>query len=261
MTNVSQRIEALRSRSETGPIGQQTSRDDLYKLLGDCAVLARDCDRNPEDRQALVELIQPVRNTGRSRAGQVNSTSTNSQLVCRLVFSRSASPRLNTANASRYGKALEEAARRGIDPIHVGGWLKQNGGVNALFLARPLEAREVRTKSLLLTEAQTIPKHGVVTLALKRTEDGRYDVVTGAAVDKHLAQKAIDALHAAYGLLADASLPPEVGDQLPAVERQIVAAIHDLRASLLVGRGGLVAFPGGKRAASDGSGDREVAQA
>lgn len=80
-------------------------------------------------------------------------------------------------------------------------------------------------------------------------------------MDKQTIQRAIDALHAAYGLLADAKLEGEDLAQLPAVEKQIVAAIHDLRALLLVGRGGLIPFPGGKRASADGSGDREIAQA
>lgn len=259
MSTVLDRLTSLQQRAERGPIGKKRSSFELYRLLQDCMILAVDCLHDPDEERALRDLLNEGR-TGRSRKG-VLATSTPYLLVCRFVFRHGCSESANRNNASRYGLCLEQAAERGIDPLALADWLTENGGVNALFLARPVAAKEITTKALRLNTPITIPKHGTVTLQIRRDHKGAFDIVREPPMNKTTTQKAIDALHAAYGLLADAKLEGDDLAQLPAVERQIVAAIHDLRASLLVGRGGLIAFPGGKGSSGHGSGNREISQA
>jgi hypothetical protein len=178
-SNVADRIIKLKGRAENGPIGKKRSSFELYALLADCMQLAHECKLNPADRAALIEMLKPEGyGKGRSRKGQVNYNSSEYQLVCRFVFQhKGTSAKADASNASRYGKALDEAARRGILPSKIEEFLRESGGINALFLARPLKAIAVTTRAIRLAESTTLPKDGEVTLTLRRRPDGSFDVV------------------------------------------------------------------------------------
>lgn len=173
--------EALRLKNwaEEAPIGKKRSSFEMYRLLADCMALAVQCRAHREDREALINLLRPAtRSNPRDRKGQVNSTSSDFQLVCRFVFQhKGSSAKADRSNASRYGKALEEADRRQIGPGHLEGFLRTQGGVNALFLSRPTKRASVRSKTLYLTESVEIPKDGTITLKLRRNPDGSLTVM------------------------------------------------------------------------------------
>ncbi|MGL4396602.1 MAG: hypothetical protein ACRCS9_08700 [Hyphomicrobium sp.] len=98
-------------------------------------------------------------------------------LVCRFVFDGLKTAAADRSNASRYAHCLRQAAKKGLKSAELAKHLSENGGVNALFLRRPLEATTVTTKSLSLTKAITVTKGETFTLELRRRKDNFYDVL------------------------------------------------------------------------------------
>jgi hypothetical protein len=60
--------------------------------------------------------------------------------------------------------------------------MKKNGGINALYLRRPLSRTTVLTKCLRLLEQIDVPKSGQFTLTLERMPENAYRVVVGPEV-------------------------------------------------------------------------------
>jgi hypothetical protein len=178
---VVQEIMRLKAEAEAGPIGKKRSSFELYALLADCHGLAVQIHHNSEDRQALIDLLRPADYSAKNRKGQVNKNSSAFQLVCRFVFQhKGVSHAADRSNASRYGKALEEAWKRGIGPTQIERHLRKHGGINSLFLVRPLGRRDVRSKNIYLETATTLPKEGEVTLVLRRNPNGSFTVVSNS---------------------------------------------------------------------------------
>lgn len=167
----------LRNTAHTAPIGKRQASFVLYSMLGECMDLALRCRREP-GAAALLRLKfaeQDLR--GRNRR-YVERGSDEFTLVCRYVFP-TGSRAAERANASRYAHTLRQADQRGIEPTGLAAWLGQNGGVNALFLARPLDRNTVRTKTLYLDRQIEIGKDATFTLTLRRRVDNCFEVVAG----------------------------------------------------------------------------------
>lgn len=176
------RLNRLKKKADLGPIGKKKSSFEMYALLAECMSLALQCKRDPQDGRALRDLLNEGRKgsgrgPGSSRRG-VLSTSSEFLIVCRFVFNHGTSDKAQLSNASRYGKALEEAHRLGIDAHQLEKHLKEKGGINALFLQRPTKPVAVTTKTLYLRKAVTIPKGADFVLVLRRGSDNVFEVVS-----------------------------------------------------------------------------------
>ena len=172
--SVAQEAMRLRAIAHAGPIGKRHSSFELYDLLAKCYALANRC-KKPEAFEELSRLLreQPCEGKGR----WVLKTSDEFLLVCRYVFPRKGHGRGELTNASRYAHCLRQAEKRNIPPHELASWLRENGGVNALFLRRPLIRKTVKTKTLYLAEQIEVWKNKPFTLTLKRLPDNRYEVL------------------------------------------------------------------------------------
>lgn len=165
----------LRSMAHAGPIGKRHSSFELYDLLALCMALADRCRMDRGNGIALRDLVRgaaPKNVKGR----WVERASDEYLLVCRYVFpngSRSA----ERSNASRYAHALREAAKQQIRPDNLVEVLKTNGGINALYLRRPLDASTVATKTLHLSSTITVTKGQAFSLTLRRNADNTFEVL------------------------------------------------------------------------------------
>lgn len=175
MSSVARQAEDLRKLAESGPIGKRHSSFELYDLLAGCMALAERCADAAVHEEMRGLVVEQHHRTGQNRR-YVERGSDAYILVCRYVFSNLRSAGAERSNASRYAHALREAAKQGITSATLGAKLRE-GGINALFLSRPLAARTVTTRTLYLTEPITVDKAQPFTLTLRRTADNRYDVV------------------------------------------------------------------------------------
>lgn len=174
---VSAQAAQLRRVAEAGPIGKRYSSFELYDLLAKCSALASRCAAGDANRE-LRALVAAGHARGRNRV-YAERGSDEFSLVCRYVFGdlRSASASAERSNASRYAAALRQARRIGVTAEALAKYLKERGGVNSLFLARPVSARSVRTRLLYLTDSVEIPKTGRVKITIERAANGRFSVV------------------------------------------------------------------------------------
>jgi hypothetical protein len=85
----------------------------------------------------------------------------------------------NHANAHRYAKALREAFAMQIGSEELVGWLRNKGGVNALFTHNRVMPKIVITRCLRLTSPLTLEAREPFTVTLWRRTDGYYDVTEG----------------------------------------------------------------------------------
>lgn len=167
--------EALRQRAEAGPIGKRHSSFELYALLADCMALA---ERVAADEKEFNELrmSMTLRGVDGGPRRYVERDSDEYILVCRYVFSDGNASK-ERSNASRYAHALREAARQQINSRTLNEHLRTKGGVNALFLRRPLAARMSTTKTLYLDRQISIRKGEPFSLRLLRNADGSFAVL------------------------------------------------------------------------------------
>lgn len=176
MTTVTEEALRLQREAHAGPIGKRHSSFALYDLLAKCMELVERCRRSPADLSELEALVREQPSEGKGR--WVLKTSDEYLLVCRFVFPRRGTSKGELSNASRYAHCLREAAKRQIWPGELSGWLKQHGGINALYLRRPLTRTAVFAKTLRLTESIEVPKEGEFTLTLRRTPENAFEVVS-----------------------------------------------------------------------------------
>lgn len=164
----------LRKIAESGPIGKRHSSLELYELLAGCMALAERC-RNDDANAELRRLVAQQPRTGNRR--YVERQSDEYSLVCRFVFSDLRSAKAERSNASRYAHALRQAAISGLTSATLVAKLATDGGINNLFLRRPLSAANVTTRSLQLDRPITVEKGRPFCLTLRRTTDNRYEVL------------------------------------------------------------------------------------
>jgi hypothetical protein len=182
MTSVTEAANRLRRAAESGPIGKRHSSFELYGLLAHCMALAHRCRDNAAERTELEHLVLSHPAQGNRRF--IEKSSDEYHLICRHVFTNGATRPGERSNASRYAHALREANRRQIDPDDLVETLKQGGGINALFLRRPLAARSLTTKCLRLEDAITVPKHESFTLTLRRTPENTFIVIRSSEEER-----------------------------------------------------------------------------
>lgn len=165
----------LRAAAEKGPIGKRRSSFELYELLADVMSLAERC-RTGNHYEELRALIAQQPHEGNRRYAERNADSFT--LVARFTWGNLKTAKAERSNAFRYASAMREAHKSGIKAKALAAYLRENGGINALFLARPLDDKVVSTKTLYLTAPITVAKGKSFSLRLKRLDDNRYEVLS-----------------------------------------------------------------------------------
>lgn len=175
MTSVAEEASRIQGMAAAGPVGKRRTSVELYKVLVACAALAERCAEG-DDYQELRRIARDQPRHGQNRR-YVERRSDEYTLVCRIVFGDLKSRSAERSNASRYAHSLREAKRTGINASLLFQHLRDNGGINGLFLRRPLAATSVTTKTLYLTDSITVPKGVAVHLVLRREADNRFNVL------------------------------------------------------------------------------------
>lgn len=146
----------------------------LYELLGRVAEV---CEVARGDNTGeLNEIIRQQPLLGRNRT-YVNKSTDVYLKVCRLIFHQER----HYANTCRYASALREAAVRNIQSRDLSRYLREQGGINSLYLARPLAQTSISTKCLRLAETVHVPKGGTLRLVLEHQPDNTFRVVEASA--------------------------------------------------------------------------------
>lgn len=143
----------------------------LYSVLGNCLKLVK---RIQMDAYAYAELkkmflAQPHTNV---KGRWLEKGSDAFVLVCRYVFTET-----DRTNAMRYAQALREADKLQIAADDLAGWLKRNGGVNALYMRRPLNDIPVQTKTLRLTRSILFKRTEPFTVTLQWNTHNAFRVI------------------------------------------------------------------------------------
>lgn len=138
MSRIAIEADRLRRTAEAGPIGKRHSSADLYRLLAECMALAEQC-RDLAGHEEMRRLVVERGRDGGKRC-YVEHGSDEYILVCRFVFDNLRSKSAERSNASRYAHAMRQAAALGVTSATLFERLSADGGINALFLRRPLDA-------------------------------------------------------------------------------------------------------------------------
>ena len=141
----------------------------LYALLAPCLELCERCGRDPVERDDLHALFMSQPHEGNRR--YVERGSDIYTLVCRYVFNGTSG-----TNIWRYACALREASKLQIGSGQLEGWMRDNGGINALFFRRPIEMRTTCLKTLRLDRAAAMPRDHAFTLTLRWQTDNSFQV-------------------------------------------------------------------------------------
>lgn len=142
----------------------------LYSVLSKCMAVVEACERDPQEHHAVENafLSQPYQGNRRFvEKGQRQIYI----LVCRYVFERT-----NRANAIRYAQALEQAALMQIGSDTLETWMRDNGGVNALYYRRKLKP-VATTKTMRLNQSIEFPRDRPFTLTLEWSEGNVFKVL------------------------------------------------------------------------------------
>jgi hypothetical protein len=175
MAELTDELAACRAMAG-GDLLRRMPRADLHALIARCMAIAERCERDQDELSALHAAVRVVGNGATGR--RYVETETDSYLiVCRYVFAQ------DRGRGWRYAAVMREAAKRQIGSAGLPQWCAMNGGMNALFLSRPLDRKTVSSKTIRLTEAVAMPKHGSVTLTLRRMPDGLFSPVSVALAD------------------------------------------------------------------------------
>lgn len=171
-------ISDLKSRAAFF-VSQRRRDIDLYKVLADCMLICQRAALNGFVDQMVAAHLAAERASGKrayfEQGGDIYL------VIGRCVFE----PEINRAAAWRYIATMREAANRQILPDQLVTWLRENGGINALFRARPVTARTAQTKTLHLTSAVTVPKDSPFQLTLQRSDRGFFDVIAAPEIHTH----------------------------------------------------------------------------
>ncbi|MBA4282018.1 hypothetical protein [Ralstonia sp.] len=168
-----QDVAALKSRAAFF-ISQRRKDVDLYQVLADCLAICERAELSGEVEALRGEHLAAER--ARGKRAYFEQGADVFLIVGRAVFE----PEVNRAASWRYTATLREAAKRQIRSVELVEWLREQGGINALFKARPVEARTARTKTLHLNAQVEVPKDGPFTLTLRRDARGFFDVLEAA---------------------------------------------------------------------------------
>jgi hypothetical protein len=179
MSHIAILLEQARERALNGGLPVRRKDAKLYILLAECLAICEEVIStnmfeelrrlavvSVNHRQPRGTVTRAESNNGRGR-NYVEKNSDAFILVSRYVLSADG----ERNSPYRYATTLREAHRRNIPSDQLKDWLTENGGVQALFLTRPVVARSGRTKILHLTESIEYPKSGKFVVTLEY--DGR----------------------------------------------------------------------------------------
>ena len=170
LEDIENRMRALKTKA--GFFVNQRRKDrDLYSLLAETLAVCETVQQGGMAEQ-LRQAVATRDIDGKNRS-YVEQGSDVFVLVGRFVFE----PEINRAASWRYSATLREASKRGLDSAGLVQWLRENGGINALFRGRPVQARTARTKTLHLNQQIEVPKGEAFTLTLRRDSRGFFDVM------------------------------------------------------------------------------------
>jgi len=165
------RISDLKRRASFF-VSQRRKDIDLYEVLADCMAI---CEQ--AEAAGMVETLKKdflIKRQSEATGRVYFETDPDVYLVVGgLVFE----PEVNRAACWRYTATLREAAKVGIAAADLTDWLRRNGGINALFKGRPVQARTARTKTLNLNTQVAVPNDSPFTLTLRRDSRGFFDVI------------------------------------------------------------------------------------
>lgn len=151
------------------------SQSDLYAVLANTLGLCEQCEADGLTDAFKAEVIARGREGGRRSYFEANADVY--LIVGRFCFSDGSADYGSRGNAWRYTATLREAHKRQIKSDGLASWLEGNGGINALFQRRPVDARTMTRKTLHLTSPITIEKGKPFTITLCSNGDGFFDVV------------------------------------------------------------------------------------
>lgn len=172
MSGVYEQISDLKRRASFF-VSQRRKDIDLYKVLADCMMI---CERAVAEGMvgSLKKDFLTKRQAEATGRVYFESDPDVYLIVGRLVFE----PEVNRAACWRYTATLREASKLGIKSDDLINWLRTNGGINALFKGRQVQARTARTKTLHLNTQVEVPKDRPFTLTLRRDSRGFFDVIS-----------------------------------------------------------------------------------
>ncbi|MFA9231836.1 MAG: hypothetical protein ACEQSU_13995 [Microgenomates group bacterium] len=177
----------LRALNGGVPIRRKDGK--LYALLAECLAICESVKASAQEPE-LRELVRVrvnhktpenwgkglPRDAGNAGRGKrfAYAASDAFILVCRYVLAD-----VDGRNSHyRYAATLREAAGRGIAGADLVRWLRENGGVNALYRPTTMKSAAYQTRQLYLNQRITFPRSGEFTLTLRHDGKGFFDVVT-----------------------------------------------------------------------------------
>lgn len=171
MTTITELVQAVRHEAD-----EVTSRHKklasfrLYAVLSNVMEVCERALRDPAEKQELDTLVREQPHDGNRRF--VEKGSDVYTLVCRYVFHGSP----NRANLYRYAEALRQAALIQLNSAGLAAWMKENGGVNALYFRREVVKKPARLRILRLLEPIEFPRDRPSTLTLEWTDLNAFKV-------------------------------------------------------------------------------------
>lgn len=142
----------------------------LYGVLAQCMAICERCQLNDQDLTELKELFASQPPDEGNKRRYIEKGSDVFLLTCRYVFHGS-----YLTNASRYAHCLRQAAKLQINSSDLANWMRNNGGINALYFRRPLDRGQMRIKCLHLTRTIEFPRDGSeFTIHLRWNQDNTF---------------------------------------------------------------------------------------
>lgn len=142
----------------------------LYSVLSKCMSVIEKCERDPAEYHAVEQAFIAQPHDGNRRFVEKGERQI-FILVCRYVFDGT-----NRANSIRYAQALEQAAKLQINSGKLETWMRDNGGVNALYYRRKLKPM-ASAKTLRLDKSIEFPRDKPFTLTLEWSEGNVFKVI------------------------------------------------------------------------------------
>jgi hypothetical protein len=174
MTSLLERLEQVRHHADTGGLPVRRKDAALYALLAECLSICewvRQEKQEDQLRQHLLARLRAGKITGRAR--YVERASDVYTVVCRYALGEWDT----RTNYTRYAVALREAAKRQVTGERLADYLREAGGIMALFNGRPNPERWLTSRTLHLNQSVTVPKDAIFTLTLRRDGNGFFNVL------------------------------------------------------------------------------------
>jgi hypothetical protein len=172
VSHLQERLDAARVVAHNGGIPIRRKDGTLYRLLADCLSICEMVEAEGLEAELRAAIRVPASAGNRDKKyAEVGSDAP--ILVCRYVL------RDDVRNSAyRYSACLREARKRQIRSEDLAAWLDQNGGLNTLWMSRPLTEARLTRRTLHLNDAVTVPKRGHFTLTLEADARGFFNVIT-----------------------------------------------------------------------------------